>query len=237
MRIHVERQLRANSENAVASSQMPTPVSPQPTFFPMLVSLAGRKCLVAGGGNVAAGKIDGLLHHGAEVIVVSPRAVKAIQGHARAGTLLWRRRAFSPKDLDGAFLAIAATSSPSANAAVFRACTAQGILCNSVDDPEHCDFFYPSIVRRGNLQIAISTGGRSPALAARLRRELEHRFGPEWSAWVEYLGQQRGQLFSRKMTAATRKTRLLQLATAQAFHAFLSERSQSAPKKKRARPD
>ncbi len=205
-------------------------MSREPAFFPMLMSLAGRKCLVIGGGKVAAGKIDGLLHHGAQVIVVSPRAVKSIHGRARAGALLWRRRQFSPRDLDGAFLAVAATNSPVINEAAFRACTARGVLCNSVDDPEHCDFFYPSVVRRGPLQIAISTGGRSPALAARLRRELEKQFGPEWSAWVEYLGQQRSDLLSRKMTMKTRKHRLLQMATPRAFQAFLSERGLPAAK-------
>ena len=206
-----------------------------PAFFPMVMSLAGRKCLVVGGGKVAAAKIDGLLHHGAEVVVVSPRAVKAIQDRAKAGALQWSRRAFCPTDLEGAFLAVAATSSSQTNAAVFRACTGRGVLCNSVDDPEHCDFFYPAIVRRGPLQIAISTGGRSPALAARLRQELEHQFGPEWSAWVEHLGQQRGDLLSKKMSAEKRKQRLLQIATPQAFRTFLRERSHPATKKKQAR--
>jgi precorrin-2 dehydrogenase/sirohydrochlorin ferrochelatase len=209
-------------------------VTQDPAFFPMLMSLVGRKCVVVGGGTVAAAKIDGLLHHGAEVMIVSPRAVMVIQCHARAGTLLWRRRAFSPRDLDGAFLTVAATNSPGTNAAIFRACTARGVLCNSVDDPEHCDFFYPSIVRRGPLQIAISTGGRSPALAARLRRELEQQFSPEWSAWVEHLGKQRDDLFSRKMSMETRRKRLLQMALPDAFRAFLRERSQPAAQKKRA---
>ena len=159
----------------------------------MLMNLAGRKCLVVGGGKVAAGKIDGLLHHGAEVIVVAPRAVRRSRVMPGPGLSSCAGARF-PRSLDGAFLAIAATSSPVTNAAVFRACTERGILCNSVDDPAHCDFFYPSVVRRGNLQIAISTGGHSPALAARLRRELEMQFGPEWSAWVDYLGEKRNAL-------------------------------------------
>jgi precorrin-2 dehydrogenase/sirohydrochlorin ferrochelatase len=209
-------------------------VSRTPAFFPMLMSLVGRKCIVVGGGKVAAGKIGGLLDHGAEVIVVSPRAVKAISGHARSGALQWRRRAFHANDLDGAFLVVAATNSPAINEEVFRASTARGVLCNSVDDPEHCAFFYPSVVHRGQLQIAISTGGRSPALAARLRRELEKQFGPEWSAWVEYLGKQRDLLHLRKMSAEARRKRLLQLATPEAFRAFLNQRNRPAAKRKRA---
>jgi precorrin-2 dehydrogenase/sirohydrochlorin ferrochelatase len=201
----------------------------------MLMSLARRKCVVVGGGRVAAAKIDGLLHHGAEVTVVSPRAVKAIESHAQDGALFWRNRAFSPQDLDDAFLAVAATNSPGTNADVFRACTARGVLCNSVDDPEHCGFFYPSVVRRGSLQIAISTGGRSPALAARLRRELEQQFGPEWSAWVEYLGEQREELLTRKMSTEKRRQRLLQFACLEAFRAFLKVHYQSAAIKKRTR--
>ena len=190
-------------------------------FFPMLVNLAGRKCLVVGAGTVAAGKIEGLLLCGADVVVVSPRAVTAIQRLARAGRLVWRRKAFSPGDVQGKFLAVAATSSSKVNETVFRACAARGVLCNSVDDPEHCDFIYPAVARRGSLQIAISTGGRSPALAARLRREMERQFGPEWGAWVEDLGLRRDELLKGKMPEKSRRRRLQQMATPQAFRDFL----------------
>ncbi len=210
-----------------------------PVFFPMLVSLLGRKCVVVGAGTIAAAKIEGLLFCGARVVVVSPRVVQAIQRHARAGTIAWRRRVFTPKDVDGAFLAVAATNSRKTNGAVFRACKMRGVLCNSVDDPAHCDFFYPAVVRRGALQIAISTGGRSPALAARLRSELERQFGREWSAWVEHLGKLRGDLFGSEMPAEARRRLLQRSTTPQAFDAFLRKRSQHAAepayKKKRAR--
>lgn len=198
----------------------------------MFMSLARRKCLVVGGGRIAAGKIDGLMEHGAEVVVVSPRAVKAINEHAQAGALHWRRRVFAASDLDGAFLVVAATNSQATNETVFRTSTARGVLCNSVDDPEHCDFFYPSIVRRGPLQIAISTGGRSPALAARLRRELEKQFGPEWGEWVDYLGAQRDDLHESKISAEARKKLLLQLATPKAFRAFQRRQNSLIAKQK-----
>jgi precorrin-2 dehydrogenase/sirohydrochlorin ferrochelatase len=190
-------------------------------FFPMLVNLAGRKCVVVGAGTIAAAKIEGLLLCGADVVVVSPRAVTAIQGLARNGRLVWRRRAFSQRDVQGKFLAIAATDSSKGNEAVFRACEAGGVLCNSVDDPEHCDFIYPAVARRGPLQIAISTGGRSPALAARLRRELERQFGPEWGAWVEELGRRRDELLRGKLPEKSRRRRLQQMAMPKAFRDFL----------------
>ena len=200
----------------------------------MLVNLAGRKCAVVGAGTVAAAKIEGLLLCGADVLVVSPHAVTAIQRLARTGKLVWRRRAFSPRDVQGKFLAIAATDSSQVNEAVFQACAARGVLCNSVDDPEHCDFIYPAVARRGPLQIAISTGGRSPALAARLRRELERQFGPEWGAWVEDLGRRRDELLSGRMPEKSRRRRLQQMVTPKAFRDFLCDEVQTAAQKKRA---
>ena len=150
------------------------PNAPKATpLFPMMLRIEGKNCLVVGGGKVAAEKIAGLLVHEANVTVVSPRAVSAIQKQAGLGILQWKRRRFLPNDVKDALLVIAATNSPAVNSSVFRACAARGVLCNAVDDPANCDFFYPAVVRRGPLQIAISTGGNSPALAARLRRELE----------------------------------------------------------------
>lgn len=214
-----------------------TTTSREGAFFPMLVNLAGRKCVVAGAGKVAAAKIEGLLLCDAHVVVVSPRAVPAIQRLAMSGRIVWRRRAFSPKDVQGKFLAIAATDSNEVNEAVFRACAARGALCNSVDDPEHCDFIYPAVARRGPLQIAISTGGRSPALAARLRREMERRFGPEWTAWVEYLGRRRDELLKGKMPAKSRRRRMHEMATDKAFRDFLRAANGTIAQKKRACTD
>lgn len=187
----------------------------------MLVRLTGRKCLVVGAGKVAADKVAGLLIHGARVEVVSPRAVRQIQDLERKGKIVWLHRTFSPRDLDGAFLAVAATNSSRINQAVFRACKVRDVLCNAVDDPLHCDFFYPAVVRRGPLQIAISTNGQSPALAARLRRELEEQFGPEWSDWVEHVGKLRRQILGKRMSATARRERLLAMASPDEFQNFL----------------
>lgn len=195
--------------------------------FPILLNLEGRKCLVVGGGKIAAGKIPSLLRHGAKIAVVAPRAVPAIKHQARRGALNLHLRQFSPGDVKGALLVIAATNSSDVNGAVFRACRKHRVLCNAVDDPKHCDFFYPAVVRRGPLEIAISTSGRSPALAARLRRELGAQFGREWSSWVEHLGAMRRQILDRQMPSSGRRQRLLQLASPEAFHSFLRKRPQT----------
>ncbi len=204
-------------------------------LFPAMLRLEKRKCVVVGAGRIAAAKAHGLLGHGARVVVVSPQALKHVRALARAGKLVWRRRKFSPKDVEGALLVVAATDSSLVNEAVFHACNARGVLCNVVDDPEHCDFFYPAVVRRGPLQIAVSTNGRSPALAGRLRRELQRQFGPEWRAWVEHAGRMRRELLGEKMSVEARRRRLLQIVGPKAFRAFLQERKRRSAGKKSAR--
>jgi precorrin-2 dehydrogenase/sirohydrochlorin ferrochelatase len=190
-------------------------------LFPILVKLKARKCVVVGAGQIAAAKAAGLMRSGARVVVIGPRAVEWIQSRARAGKLAWRRRRFVAADVGHAFLVIAATDSSATNDAVFRACTARGVLCNVVDDPERCDFFYPAVVRRGPLQIAISTGGRSPALARRLRIELERQFGPEHGAWVEHVGRIRREILSQDLAAGERRRLLDQIASYESFERFL----------------
>ena len=190
----------------------------------MMIKLEGRKCLVVGGGKVAEEKIAGLLAHGPKISVVSPRAVSGIQQQARNGILTWKKRRFSPKDVDGAFLVVAATKSSRINSTIFRACRENGVLCNAVDDPENCDFFYPAIVRRGSLQIAISTHGLSPALASRLRRELEQQFGPEWAEWLQDVGTQRREILSKRMPNSQKRKQLMEIAAPAAFREFMSKR-------------
>jgi len=191
--------------------------------FPIMVRLQGRKCLVVGAGRVAAAKAAGLLSHGAEVVVVAPKAVAWIREKARSGKLVWRSRAFLSRDVRGAFLVVAATDSAASNGAVFRACRARRVLCNVVDDPERCDFFYPAVVRRGPLQIAISTSGNSPALAARLRKELERQFPPEWGPFVEHIGKLRKQFLRAGMPLENEREQLAKLAGQKAFLSFRGE--------------
>ena len=190
---------------------------PAPSLFPMFVKLEDRECLVVGAGRIAESKIPGLLEAGARVRVVAPEANAALTEWARLGRIRWERRAFTSEDLDGIFLVIAATFLPDLNAAVFHEAQQRHILCNAVDDPDHCDFYYPAVVRRGALQLAISTAGLSPALAQRIRRELEEQFGAEYAGWIEQLGEAREGLFAQNMDPEQRRQVLHQMASRESF--------------------
>ena len=181
------------------------------TLFPLFVKLEGRKVLVVGGGPVGESKLDALLKAGAAVTVVAPKATEAIRAAAKAGRVEWRIREFRPTDLAGVTLVVAAVPADIAKR-VFIATRARGILCNSVDDPDNCDFYYPAVVNRGDFQIAISTAGQSPALAQRLRQQLEQQFGPEYAEWIQQLGDARRELFAADIDPAARRQRLHELA-------------------------
>src|SRR5438477_692744 len=181
-------------------------------MFPIFLKLGGRRCLVVGAGKVAEGKIRGLIEARASIEVVAPEAVWQLKKWAWEGVIGWKARVFQPSDLDQVSLVIAATSVPEVNREVFKQARLRNVLCNSVDDPENCDFYYPAVVNRGDLQIAISTAGHSPALAQRLRKELELQFGPEYAEWVQQLGDARRELFARDMDSEDRKQRLHEMA-------------------------
>ncbi len=191
--------------------------NPAPSLFPMFVKLQGRDCLVVGAGHIAESKIPGLLESGAKVRVIAPEANAAIAAWASSGRVIWEQRSFRAPDLDGMFLVIAATSLGDLNAAVFREARQRNILCNAVDDPDNCDFYYGAVVRRGALQLAISTAGLSPALAQRIRHELEERFGPEYAAWLDQLGAARQELFAQDIDPELRRQLLHRLASREAF--------------------
>lgn len=197
------------------------------SLFPMFLKLAGRRCLVVGGGAIAGPKIESLLSAGAQVLVVAPQASERVRQLAAGGRVLWEARDFRPADLAGIFLAVVATSSPETNDSVFREAAGCGVLCNVVDDPERCDFYYPAVVRRGQLQIAVSTGGSSPALAQRIRKELEQHFEAEYEAWVEELARARRELLRRQMHPTRRLLLLHGLASREAFREF-TRRKRSA---------
>lgn len=214
--------------------------SRQPGLFPLFLKLAGRRCLVVGAGAIAESKIESLLQAGARIKVVAPEATEKIERLSRVKQIVWRRRAYRPADLVGAFLVIAATSSAKLHRCIFRQARRSGILCNAVDDPPNCDFYYPAVVRRGSLQIAISTGGESPSLAARLRAELERQFGPEYGAWVKRLGRERAAILRRVFDPAKKRKILLRHASAAGFRAFRRAKTQRRglhENRRRARKD
>src|SRR3984893_19228553 len=189
----------------------------------MFVKLERRSRLVVGAGTLGEPKISSLIAAGASVRVVALDATVAVTEWARTGAITWEARAFNSADLDNTFMVIAATNARALNAAIFHEAQQRNILCNVVDDPEYCDFYYPAVVRRGDLQIAISTNGHSPALAQRIRRELEIQFGPEYGEWLEELGRTRHQLFASKIDPEQRRRLLHELSSREAF-----EQAQSA---------
>jgi precorrin-2 dehydrogenase/sirohydrochlorin ferrochelatase len=194
-------------------------------LFPLFLKLDGRRCLVVGAGTVAESKIDSLLRAGAQVLVVAPAATPRVRTLAAEGRLQWRERVFADSDLAGACLAVAATNSEAGNEAVFDACRRQGILCNAVDDPSHCDFFYGAVVRRGALQIAISTGGSSPGLASRIRQELEAQFGPEYEPWLAHVAEQRRQILAAELPSDRKRAELERVSSRSSFEEFLATRN------------
>jgi precorrin-2 dehydrogenase / sirohydrochlorin ferrochelatase len=193
------------------------------SLFPMFVKLRDRLCVVVGGGQIAETKIPGLLAAEAKVRVIAPEVTESLAAQAREGQIEWVGKTFETQDLSGAYLVVAATSAIEVNHEIFREAEARGILCNAVDDPDYCHFYYPSVVRRGALQIAISTEGLSPALAQRLRRELEIQFGPEYEPWVHWLGAARRFLRAKNEDPEETRRLLHQLASREMFDKYLDE--------------
>jgi precorrin-2 dehydrogenase len=189
-------------------------------LFPMFLKLAGRRCLVVGAGSIAESKIESLLRAGAKVRVVAPEATPKVRAWARGRKIAWQRRGFRPKDLERTFLVIAATPSTELHQRIFRLARRLGVLCNIVDVPQLCDFYYPAVVRRGALQIAISTTGHSPALAQRLRKELEGQFGLEYERWLTHIGKVRQKMQGGRLGAEERKRLLHELVSKEGFQRF-----------------
>jgi precorrin-2 dehydrogenase/sirohydrochlorin ferrochelatase len=166
-------------------------------LYPMMANLRGKRCLVVGGGQVAERKIRGLLPTGAEIAVVSPDCTAAIRSWAEEGMIVLQARRFSPEDVKGAAIVIAATDDSAVNLAVCEACESWQWI-NVVDHPDLCSFHVPSVVERGSVQIAISTGGTNPGLAKKLRRQLEEWIGPEYADYAVFLGEMRSRVLALK---------------------------------------
>ena len=162
-----------------------------PFGYPVFLELQGRRALVVGRGAVAEGKVEGLLAAGASVHVVADGPKAALDALSPLEDVVVSRREFRPSDLDEVDICVASSSRPALRDSIAREARTRGVLVNVMDDPKNCDFAAPAIVRRGDLVIAISTGGKSPALAKRLREELEKRFGPEWDEVMRLLGEVR----------------------------------------------
>jgi len=200
------------------------------SLFPMFMKLEGRQCLVVGAGKVGEPKVGGLLETGARIRVVALTASSVVREWANAGRIELELRAFRAEDLDGAFLAVVATASRTLNERVYHEAQKRGVLCNVVDVPDLCDFFYPSIVRRGDLQIAVSTAGQSPSLAQKIRQQLEKQFGPAYAAWVAELGETRKLILASDLDRERKLDLLHSLASREALEAALAEMPELAAK-------
>ena len=184
-------------------------------LLPIFMKLEGRRCLLVGAGNIALDKIGSLLKTGVKLRVIAPEAKDEVRQLAAEGKLEFIERPFEVFDLAGNYLVIAATDVPEVNSAVYRGAVEHGILCNSVDDIPNCDFFFGSVVSRGELQIAISTAGESPAVAQRLRREIDEQLPEDLGPWLQNLGQLRREVLATHPRTEERKALLHQLAQRQ----------------------
>ena len=171
-------------------------------YYPIYVDMRRRRCLVIGGGVVAERKVASLVEAGAAVTVISPDITEQIARWSKSGAIDFLARRYRTGDLAEFELAFVATDDSKVNAAVYEEGKNRGVWVNSADDPEHCDFILPSIIRRGNLVVAISTGGESPALARAVREELDEYFTADYARVVEIASEVRLELRARSLSAS-----------------------------------
>ena len=195
--------------------------------YPIFLDLSDKRCLVIGEGYEVAGKVRSLVDAAAQVTYVNPHAELELQQLAAAGLIVWHQRNFQSSDLDGCFLVI---SDLADNAPIFRLCEQRGILCNSVDDPEHCRFSFGSIHRRGDLTIAISTNGWAPALAVRLKEKFQREIGPEFEALLQMLKAVRPEVTSRMADFGARKALWYRIVDSDLLQLLRDGRGQDAQK-------
>ena len=181
-------------------------------LYPIFLKLEGRKVLIVGGGNVAEEKIYAVLRSATDVTVVAPQITDRIHGWVDTGLVRYLAQEYRPGMAAEYFLVIACTDSETVNRAIYAEAQQAGVLCNAVDDPSYCDFYAPAVVHRGDFQIAISTGGHSPALAQRVRKRLERQYGPEYESWIGWLGRMREGIIHALPRSQRRKELLHLLA-------------------------
>ena len=179
-----------------------------PRFYPMMLDLRGKRCVVVGGGEVAARKVESLVECGAKVTVIAPAIDSSLKPLVDGGAVTHFAHSYGAGDLAGAALAIASTDNEAVNRSVYADANALGIPVNVVDVPDLCTFIVPAVVEQGDLTIAISTSGKSPAMAKRIRKEMEKHFGPEYGAMLQLLGEVR-QLAQAREKDLNRRMKLM----------------------------
>jgi len=173
--------------------------------YPVSLNIAGKLCVIVGGGTVAERKVNGLLAERAQVQVISPEVTSGIEGLSARHECEWQQRTYASGDLDCAFLVFAATDSPEVQQQIFQDADNLGILVNVIDSPEQCSFQVPATVQRGDLTLAVSTAGTSPAVAAMVRHRLEEQYGPEYGQLLQLMGALRAKVIVIGETSDERK--------------------------------
>ncbi|RSK26018.1 NAD(P)-binding protein [Bacillus sp. HMF5848] len=176
-------------------------------LYPVMLHLAGKHVVVVGGGVIATRKVMGFLEANASITVVSPQVTERLQFLIEEGTIDWRKKLFTDDDVEDAFMVVAATNNRELNCMIRESCQSTQLFL-SIDDPLQSDFVVPSVIRRGKLTLAVSTGGASPKLAAKIRRELENMYDDTYEAYVEFLYECR-QVILSKVSDPSVKSKLL----------------------------
>ena len=174
-------------------------------YYPVNLDMTNKRCVVVGGGEIAERKVERLLECGAQVTVVSKSLTPVLKARKKTGQMDHIDRDYEDQALDGAFMVIGATDRNDVNERISKEAMARGLLVNIVDDPDRCNFILPSLVQQGDLSIAISTGGKSPALAKKLRKELEKQYGPEYQTLLVIMGILRKRILAGDQRAADNK--------------------------------
>lgn len=201
------------------------------SYYPVYLDLKDKKCIIVGGGRVAERKCRSLIKNGADVTVISPSITKRLEDYKRKGEIRHLPRFYRKGDTRSAFLVIAATDSQEINKKVYSEAMAKNILLNVVDNPELCNFIVPSVFERRDLKIAISTGGSSPAVAKRIRKELEALYNQEFSKYLNFLKRVRGRIKDRVKKRKGREDILNYLSSPEIL-SILREKGFRAVKKK-----
>jgi len=198
------------------------------SYFPIVIDLAGKPCLVVGGGDVATRKTEALLQAGGVVTVIAPEATPVLISLAETGKLTWRQEAFREQSTAAYFLVVAATNQPEVNLAVWQATREHNGWINIVDRPDLCNFIVPAVVQRGKMTISISTSGASPGLARKIKKQIETVIGPEYETYLDFLAATRKQVMAEVSDPQLRKAIFRQLLDQRFLDAGEQERYELA---------
>jgi precorrin-2 dehydrogenase / sirohydrochlorin ferrochelatase len=197
-------------------------------YYPAMLNLENRRVLFVGGGWETAHKVRGLLEAGARVTLLSPHDHPELEDFALEGRLVWERRVFNTGEVKGYWLVMSHTPNKADNAAIYAEAEALGVLCNSVDDPERCSFILPSVLRRGDLVISVSTSGTAPALGVRIKQRLAQMYGAEYERFLEVLREKRPRITSSFANFDTRKALWYDLIDSPALEFVAQEKPEEA---------